>query len=205
MSTNTGNATQIQTYADFSGRVSSCLWPAVKDRMTAEQMSSITNSEIIEALRRALCNSSALAHVPLAEMNGVWISDNAKALFNGTLGTVCKTESEELPKSLSDHEIIEKYGEDIIFDSIDDLEVTIADLISKQSGGKSGKLLSNVYTNIFYVRVNGSVTFICVTFASAPLSSDDPEWYVGSDRIDGGRWYADRRVFRNCGHSDTEA
>jgi hypothetical protein len=141
--------------------------------------------------------TTAIGLIPLSEMNGVRMTSHASSLFNGIIGTVHNTESDNLKNPLDDHEIIEKFGEGIIFDSARDLEATIADLITKQLGGKKGKLLNNGYANIFYVRVNGGV---CCVFVSC---SGDREWGVGSHRVGGDRWLAGRRVFRNCGPLDT--
>ncbi len=140
-------------------------------------------------------NTGNATQIPLSNMNSVLVLENPKALFNSNLGTVCKTEPEELLEYITDHEIIEKYGKDIIFDSVDDLEATIADLISKQLGGKSGKLLNHSDVNIFYVRVNGELHCVYVYWTSNP-----PAWYVNSYRIDFSHGSVGHCVFRNCGH-----
>jgi len=157
----------------------------------------IQNPRALQKLLSELSSSTAISSISLSEMDGVWMSSNAKLLFNGNLGAVCKTETSNLEKAMNDFEIMDEHGDDIVFDSVDDLEATIADLIAKQPNGKKGKLLNDGCANIFYVRVSGSVSFVRVYWCSGVSG-----WRVRSDRVNGTRWRAGGRVFRNCGRSD---
>lgn len=125
----------------------------------------------------------------------VWLSDNAKKVFSDeTVGTVHRVKWKNLDKPLNDFEIIEKYGEDIVFDSAADLEATLVDLISKQPSGEEGDLLNNGYANIFYVRVGGGVHYV-----RAHWRAGDSRWEVHSYPANGDQWPVGPRVFRNCG------
>lgn len=128
------------------------------------------------------------------------MSNNTKSLFDGTPGSVHKTESTDLKKPLNDQEIISQFGEGMIFNSVDDLEATIADLVRKQPDGRLGKLLNNDRANIFYVRVSGSVTCINVRWRSGSRG-----WSVSADRVADYWWGAGSRVFRNCGYLSAQA
>ena len=189
MSTNTGNTVQIQAYADFSSRVLGNLWPALKGKLVADQMAGMKDDDIIKALQKGFLCPTEL--VPLSKMDGVWMFKDAKELFDGNIGSVCKTESDVLTQPLNDHEIIEKYGGDVVFNSVDNLEATIADLISKQPEGKSGKLLNHSCANIFYVSKNTEIQYVFVDWHSAIR-----RWGVSSNRIDDTTRPTSSHVFR---------
>lgn len=142
-------------------------------------------------------DTSTHALVSLAQAEKVWMSDNAKQLFSGNLGVIHKTELDVLRGYLDYNKIIEKYGESIIFDSVNDLEATISSLIVEQSNGEEGVLLSGSCANLFYVRKDGKVRRVCVSWHVG-----DQEWGVSSHHTLGVRREVVAHVFRNCGPSD---
>ena len=138
--------------------------------------------------------------VPLAlsqiQRSDVWVTPAAWLVFGGELGRVCKTETLDLKKRMIDQEIIQEYGDDIVFDSTRDLEMTLANLISKQPDGKLGSLLTGKSVNLFYVRFSGEVRCVKVSW-----DSHGRLWKVDSDDLDLDWWDDRNRVFRNCGHT----
>jgi hypothetical protein len=99
--------------------------------------------------------------------------------------------SYDLTKAMYDSEVRAELPENHVF-AIDDLWM-IADLISHQSKGESGKLLNNGYANLFYVQVGASVLVVGVDWYGS-------EWYVYAWVLgERGRWYGGCRVFSRNG------
>ncbi|MEK7181127.1 MAG: hypothetical protein AAB738_02210 [Patescibacteria group bacterium] len=118
-----------------------------------------------------------------------YLGDNFKAWFlKKTEQPISQTmlRSQRLVKASLDQPIIAELGDEA------KSETTLSEifaLISLQSNGENGVLLTNGYANIFYVRdVNGVLRAVRVYWC-------DDGWLGSAYALDGGRWYGDRRVF----------
>src|SRR6185312_1286058 len=99
-------------------------------------------------------------------------------------GTTIKVNVDELGTSLSDKEIENGLPKNHIWDE-GVLCAVIAEMISKQEGGKEGDLLNNGYANLFY-------TSSCVV--NVDRYADNSRWAVSTWRRGGDRWSAGARV-----------
>lgn len=104
--------------------------------------------------------------------------------FQGTLSKYMLT------KKMYDKEIRDELGNPTVF-TVSELAAIMKDLITKQSKGKEGVLLTNNCSNIFYVRLSdGRVVAVCVLRRSVDLG-----WrYLACD-LDVGQWGGSGCVF----------
>ena len=92
-----------------------------------------------------------------------------------------------LAQAANDAEISSELPEGYTFEDVDTFLVHLATLIEGQWGGKSGALLNNGYSNIFYVKVNAAVYVF--------WNADKREWSCHALRLDDYRWIAGYRAF----------
>lgn len=95
-----------------------------------------------------------------------------------------------MAKAANDAEIGTELPEGHVFEDVDTFLVHLATLIEDQWGGKEGMLLNNGYANVFYVKVNGEVFAVGVSW-----SADDREWLCRAFRLGDPRWGAGPRAF----------
>ena len=121
---------------------------------------------------------------------GLWVSDSFRNLvvaktLPSTENWSVATKSKILDRNMTDEKIEEMLGDEHIFDE-GVLCDTLAGMIQKQWGGKSGKLLNSGHPNIFYL---GS----CVVFVR--WYADRAEWRVRAWGRGGLEWRAGDQVF----------
>jgi len=147
--------------------------------------------------------------VPLSQMNGVRLSSEATNLFNGVLGVICRIEYDQLTNSRSNDEIIKKNGQESVFKSVNDLEATIADLVTKdeESVRPKSELASLPFANVFYVHVNDEIHYVALDYHYERdhygHNIIGGFWHVRSGVADNFSWNYGNRIFRNCGALDT--
>lgn len=144
------------------------------------------------------------ATVPVNQVNpydffknrpGLWVSDNFRSfiLQGASKKKVSAGETTighaDLAQDANDAEIGGKLPEDHVFEKIDTFLVHLATLIEVQWGGKEGPLLNNGYANIFYVKVNGEVFAVSVSWGAGRR-----RWGCGASRLDADRWVAGSRA-----------
>lgn len=118
--------------------------------------------------------------------NGLWVSDsfgeNVLASASAeTLASIASLRSYDLVKDAYDREIEAELPREY--------EITlshIAELIERQKNGENGELLTNGYTNIFYVA--GRVV-------SVHWNADYRQWRVDAWELGNGHWRDGFRVF----------
>lgn len=122
--------------------------------------------------------------------DGLYVWDDfksrvAKKAKPVSAGTAFKVNVDELGANLVDEEIENALPKTHLWDE-GALCAVIAEILSKQQGGKEGDLLNNGYANLFY-------TSSCVV--RVLWNADDREWRVNAWVRDRNRWHAGRRVF----------
>jgi hypothetical protein len=137
----------------------------------------------------------------LKDRDDVWLSQNATNLFDSVekLPAAEKRtlEHHDLVESLSDFDIIEEHdGEnEIVFNSVGDLELAINQIVTKQAGNKPSKLLKDGKANIFYVRDPQNSSRVLSVRLLLPWGRGRRRWHVSSGEAHACRWDADNRVF----------
>lgn len=130
------------------------------------------------------------------EKNGVtnfWFSDEFKskilAVASAIINPVAITlEKCKLSKDMYDSAIMIELGNPPAF-SVDSCLAYLKELISKQPKGEIGELLTNGYSNIFYVKLEDRVVVVGARWG-------DGEWDLYCREFDGyGEWDADDQVF----------
>lgn len=124
------------------------------------------------------------------DREGLYVWDNFKERILASasptkLGKSFKLNSFQLTRDALDREIEGDLPKSHLFSETDVCAI-VAELISKQPGGKDGLLLSNGRANLFYTKN-------CVV--SVYWNSGGRRWSVNTWRRGGLRWYAGMRVF----------
>lgn len=150
-----------------------------------------TKNEVLEVLETKIVLETEKNYSPkesLKNRKGLWISsgfierilDKAANVEGAASITV---DSYKLMKYADDATIESALPEKHLFNE-DEVCVAITALISKQSKGEEGTLLSSGYANLFY-----TPAFV------VDVRWDDGEWRVFTWSRRDGEWYDDRRVF----------
>lgn len=132
--------------------------------------------------------------------DGLWVSEEfqkqilASALGLSEIAPASVGEPYDLPKGMTDAEILSKLGNKI-FENPRAFLNTLARLIDEQWGGKEGDLLNNGYANIFYVRrvnVKGEPEVFVV---DVRWDAGSGRWCVDAYRLVDRTWRAGGRAF----------
>lgn len=131
---------------------------------------------------------------------GLWVSDEFMSRITSAYPEALVprglegVESFDLESNLSDQDILSQMGGEVEVRKCAVTPDQIVALIDLQPNGKPGKLLSNGYTNLFYVVGVGGTLFVVDVRWNAGLH----EWNVSVCRLgEVGGWGASDRVFRN--------
>jgi len=96
----------------------------------------------------------------------------------------------DLAQPANDAEIGTEMPAEYVFEDVYFFLCYLKALLKKQWGGKEGDLLSNGYSNIFYVKVGGESLAVDVSW-----DAGDRRWGCHARRLVGLRWTAGSRVF----------
>lgn len=103
------------------------------------------------------------------------------------VATVVNTKHFDLSREMLDSEIEEKLGGGYVWDE-NVLLATLKLLLTKQKGGKKGKLVNTGFSNLFY-------SGFCVVSVCWRTRAVVPDWFVYADERVDRRWDAGVRAF----------